>query len=275
MPPAAANAFAPFPIAGVDEVGRGPLAGPVVAAAVVLDPRRPVDGLDDSKRLDAATRERLDERIRRRAAAWCVASASVAEIDELNILGASLLAMRRAVAGLTGTVLAGERGAGGRAAAAADERGGAGPADPAAGRAGVAPALVLVDGNRLPELPYPACAVIGGDARVRAIAAASIVAKVARDAVMRAWHEHHPAFGFARHKGYATKEHREALVRCGATPLHRASFAPVRAALAAAGAPSGSVAGASAPGGAARPAAGRTPVATDRRSTQTRSRNRA
>ena len=264
MPPTPASAFAPFPVAGVDEVGRGPLAGPVVAAAVVLDPRRPIEGLADSKCLDESERERLDTLIRRRALAWCVASASVLEIDALNILHASLLAMRRAVAGLEpggGSGAVGESpdasdrdvvpptdeaslasvaspparpdGARGRGVTGRDGAPAAGrtPADPAAGRAGIAPALVLVDGNRCPELPYPACAVVKGDSRVRAIAAASIVAKVARDDAMRAWHAHHPEFGFARHKGYATKEHREALVRVGATPLHRRSFAPVRAAL--------------------------------------------
>ena len=271
MSPAADTDLAPYPIAGVDEVGRGPLAGPVVAAAVVLDPRRPIDGLADSKRLGAAERERLDELIRRRAAAWCVASASVAEIDELNILHASLLAMSRAVAGLTrppapSAALAGERAVdvaiAARFTAGADESArpaaaapthaprapsgvppGAssdvpsGPADPVGCRPGAAPALVLVDGNRCPDgLPYPCCAVIEGDGRVRSIAAASIVAKVARDALMRAWDEHLPAFGFARHKGYATKEHREALARHGATPLHRRSFAPVRLALAGAAA---------------------------------------
>ena len=234
MPTPADTPPAPYPIAGVDEVGRGPLAGPVVAAAVILDPRRPVDGLDDSKRLEEPERERLDGLIRRRALAWCVASASVEEIDRLNILQASLLAMRRAVAGLVETP-------GGPPSGLVD------PAreplaDPFARRPGgpeAVPALVLVDGNRCPELPYPACAVVGGDGRVRAIAAASIVAKVARDALMRRWHECHPQFGFAAHKGYATRTHREALARHGALPLHRRSFAPVRAALArgAAGAP--------------------------------------
>ena len=249
MSPRPDTDFAPFPIAGVDEVGRGPLAGPVVAAAVVLDPRRPIDGLDDSKRLGAAERERLDVLIRRRAASWCVASASVTEIDELNILHASLLAMRRAVAGLTrppaptgpptderavnaavaAGFVAGPDGPG-RADGPEDP---ADPPDPTGARPGAAPALVLVDGNRCPDrLPYPCCAVIEGDGRVRSIAAASIVAKVARDALMRAWDERLPGFGFARHKGYATREHREALLRHGVAPLHRRSFAPVRLALA-------------------------------------------
>ena len=242
MPAPADTLRAPFPIAGVDEVGRGPLAGPVVAAAVVLDPRRPVDGLDDSKRLDEAVRTRLDARIRHRALAWCVASASVAEIDELNILHASLLAMRRAVAGLA-VPGAAPIGADALAPWSADAppapgrevRAAAGPlADPWEARPGgpeAVPALVLVDGNRCPALPYASAAVVGGDARVQAIAAASIVAKVARDALMCRWHESRPEFGFAAHKGYATGAHRDALARHGALPLHRRSFAPVRAAL--------------------------------------------
>jgi len=248
MPTPPATPLAPFPIAGVDEVGRGPLAGPVVAAAVVLDPHRPVDGLDDSKRLEAPERERLDRAIRGRALAWCVASASVAEIDELNILHASLLAMQRAVAGLVGPETAwrpasddGGPGApeGRLRSSETDRAANADLLDPAEARpggTGSLPGLVLVDGNRCPALSYPACAVVGGDARVRAIAAASIVAKVARDALMRRWHRHHPEFGFAAHKGYATKEHRTALARHGVSPLHRRSFAPVRAALAERGA---------------------------------------
>ena len=274
MPPADLTLAPPFTIAGVDEVGRGPLAGPVVAAAVILDPDRPVDGLDDSKRLGEPERERLDALIRRRALAWCVASASVAEIDALNILHASLLAMRRAVEGL---VAEGEDGVGGGldgraggdpggnasddagggaaggaegiAGGGADTGGGSdgdardrGPAsaaspklaDPHGARPappGTVPSLVLVDGNRCPVLPYPAAAIVGGDGRVRAIGAASIVAKVARDGLMRRWHAHHPEFGFAAHKGYATRTHRDALARLGATPLHRRSFAPVRDAI--------------------------------------------
>lgn len=189
-----------FPVAGVDEVGRGPLAGPVVAAAVVLDPARPVDGLDDSKALDAADRERLDALIRRKAVAWCVAEASIEEIDRLNILHASLLAMQRAVAGLA-----------------------------------CVPALVLVDGNRCPALETPSTAIVKGDSRVRCIAAASIIAKVARDRFMTEQDAVFPGFDFARHKGYGTAHHREALARLGATPLHRRSFTPVREALASRG----------------------------------------
>lgn len=186
-------------IAGVDEVGRGPLAGSVVAAAVILDPARPIEGLLDSKALSASKREALDVQIRRRALAWCIAEASVEEIDQINILHASLLAMQRAVKGLK-----------------------------------VPPDLVLVDGNRCPVLNHPAVAVIKGDARVSAISAASIIAKVERDQQMVDLHDLLPGFGFDRHKGYPTAEHREALKRLGATPWHRRSFAPVREAIAAA-----------------------------------------
>jgi len=189
-----------FPVAGVDEVGRGPLAGPVVAAAVVLDPALPVDGLDDSKAIDEADRKRLDALIRRKARAWCIAFASIEEIDRLNILHASLLAMRRAVLGL-----------------------------------GTLPALVLVDGNRCPVLDLPCAAIVKGDGRVRCIAAASIIAKVARDAFMCKQDEVFPGFDFSRHKGYGTVHHRDALFRLGATPLHRRSFAPVREAIEARG----------------------------------------
>jgi len=225
MPTSADKRWLPFRIVGVDEVGRGPLAGPVVAAAVVLDPHRPVDGLDDSKRLDEAERERLDRLIRGRALAWCVASASVAEIDELDILQASLLAMQRAVTGLVAPppgAPAADRRADARAEPLAD------PCEARRASRAFTPALVLVDGNRCPALPYPACAVVGGDGRVKAIAAASIVAKVARDGLMKRWHERHPEFGFAAHKGYATKAHRDALARHGVLALHRRSFAPVR-----------------------------------------------
>ena len=248
MPPVDHTLAPPFAIAGVDEVGRGPLAGPVVAAAVILDPDRPVDGLDDSKRLGEPERARLDALIRRRALAWCVASASVAEIDALNILHASLLAMRRAVEGL---VAEGDAREGGPASAASPE-----PADPRGARRappGTVPSLVLVDGNRCPVLPYPAAAIVGGDGRVRAIGAASIVAKVARDGLMRRWHAHHPEFGFAAHKGYATRTHRDALARLGATPLHRRSFAPVRDAIDRAG-PDRAPSDAAEPGGVVPPA---------------------
>lgn len=183
-------------IAGVDEVGRGPLAGPVVAAAVILDDLRPVRGLRDSKKLGEATRERLDAEIRAKALCVSVAEASVEEIDRLNILEATMLAMQRAVEGLR-----------------------------------LPPSLVLVDGNRLPRLRTPAEAVVRGDDRVPVIAAASIVAKVHRDALLTALHGDHPAYGFATHKGYPTPAHLAALRTHGACPAHRRSFAPVRAAV--------------------------------------------
>ena len=179
--------------AGVDEAGRGPLAGPVVAAAVILDPCRPITGLADSKKLTPVQRAELDAEIRAHALAWCVASATVEEIDHLNILGATMLAMTRAVEGLS-----------------------------------CRPERVLVDGNRLPDLPCPGQAVVGGDARVPAISAASILAKVARDREMERLDRRHPGYGFARHKGYPTREHLAALERLGPCPAHRRSFAPVR-----------------------------------------------
>ena len=179
--------------AGVDEVGRGPLAGPVVAAAVVLDPTRPVDGLKDSKRLTAARRRDLDREVRSRAVAVAVGRADVEEIDGINILNAALLAMKRAVERLM-----------------------------------VLPGLVFVDGNRAPRLTMPVVPVVGGDDRVPAISAASIVAKVVRDAEMEALAQTYPQYGFERHKGYATRAHLAALKRFGPTPLHRRSFAPVR-----------------------------------------------
>ncbi len=181
------------PVAGVDEVGRGPLAGDVVAAAVVLDPDRPIAGLRDSKKLSQARREALAEAIREQALAWSVARATVAEIDELNILQASLLAMHRAVSGLA-----------------------------------LQPGFVFVDGNRLPRWPYRAEAVVKGDDRVPAIAAASILAKVQRDAELVALEQDYPGYGFAGHKGYPTREHLDALRRLGVTPVHRKSFAPVK-----------------------------------------------
>jgi ribonuclease HII len=180
-------------LAGVDEAGRGPLAGPVVAAAVILDDTRPIRGLADSKALSALRRERLYEEILAKALCHCIASASVQEIDELNILQATLLAMRRAVLGLR-----------------------------------LQPAQVLVDGNRLPALPMAAQAIVQGDARVRAISAASILAKVHRDRLCVALHEAHPEYGFATHKGYPTPEHLAALRAHGACAAHRRSFAPVR-----------------------------------------------
>jgi ribonuclease HII len=180
-------------VAGVDEVGRGPLAGPVVAAAVILDDLHPVKGLRDSKTLGPTTRERLAAEIRAKALCVSVAAASVDEIDRLNILQATLLAMRRAVEGLRLT-----------------------------------PQQVLVDGNRLPSLKMPAEAIVKGDTKVAAIAAASIVAKVHRDALLCELHAVHPAYGFADHKGYPTPEHLAALRAHGPCPAHRRSFAPVR-----------------------------------------------
>jgi ribonuclease HII len=180
-------------ICGVDEAGRGPLAGPVFAAAVILDPGRPIDGLRDSKQLSAARRERLTECIRAQCIAWAVAEASVAEIDELNILQASLLAMRRAVAALS-----------------------------------VEPEFAFVDGNQMPRLTIPGRAIVAGDALEPAISAASILAKTSRDARMCAHDHEHPGYGFARHMGYATAEHLECLRRLGPCALHRRSFAPVR-----------------------------------------------
>lgn len=184
-------------LAGVDEVGRGPLVGSVVAAAVILDPARPIDGLTDSKALSAKRREALDGQIRERALAFAVAEASAAEVDELNIYHATHLAMRRAIDGLL----------------------------PAA-------EYLLVDGNRLPGHHVPGRAVVKGDARHPAIAAASILAKVARDAQMIELDARHPDYGFARHKGYPTREHLAALERLGPLPEHRRSFGPVKRQLA-------------------------------------------
>jgi ribonuclease HII len=181
-------------VAGVDEAGRGPLAGPVVAAAVILDSRRPVDGLDDSKKLSAARREALDLAIRDRALAFAVAFTGAAEIDRVNILQATLRTMRQAVVSLSTT-----------------------------------PALVLVDGNRCPDLPMAARAEVRGDGRFACIAAASILAKVARDRYMCELDQRYPGYGFRRHKGYGTREHLRALEQLGAIPEHRCSFAPVRA----------------------------------------------
>ena len=180
-------------MAGVDEAGRGPLAGPVVAAAVILNELKPIRGLADSKLLTPRRREQLCERIFDRALCVSVGEASVEEIDRLNILQATLLAMQRAVEGLR-----------------------------------LLPQRVLVDGNQLPRLKVVAEAVIGGDAKVRSISAASIVAKVHRDRLCLALHERWPVYGFDGHKGYATPEHLAALKRHGACPEHRRSFAPVR-----------------------------------------------
>ena len=180
-------------IAGVDEAGRGPLAGPVVAAAVMLDERKPIKGLKDSKKLNARNRERLFDEIRARALCCCIAQASVEEIDRLNILQATLLAMTRAVDGLR-----------------------------------LKPHKVLVDGNRLPTLKVAAEAIVKGDARVKAISAASILAKVHRDRLCQALHEQHPEYGFDGHKGYPTPAHLAALRAHGACVQHRRSFAPVQ-----------------------------------------------
>lgn len=184
--------FASGRVAGVDEAGRGPLAGPVVAAAVVLDPNRPIEGLADSKVLSAPQRERLAEQIKTHALGWSVAQADVDEIERLNILHATLLAMRRAVLGLA-----------------------------------IAPNHVLVDGNRLPLLPMSAQAIIGGDAVVPAISAASILAKVARDRLCVELDTRFPEYGFAQHKGYGTAQHLLALSVHGACSEHRRGFAPV------------------------------------------------
>ncbi len=181
-------------ICGVDEAGRGPLAGPVFAAAVILDDPPLIKGLADSKKLTAKRRDALAEQIKLHAVAWAVASATVEEIDEINILQASLLAMRRAVLALTPQ-----------------------------------PASILVDGLHAPKVAMPARAIVQGDSSVPAISAASILAKVARDAVMLELHALYPDYGFDRHKGYGTAVHMAALQRLGATPAHRRSFAPVRA----------------------------------------------
>jgi ribonuclease HII len=182
--------------AGVDEAGRGPLAGPVYAAAVILDPARPIAGLADSKTLAEERREALAETVRANALAWCVAFASVAEIDRLNILRATLLAMQRAVKGL-----------------------------------GVAPRLALVDGNQPPHLKCPVHTVVKGDATVPAISAASILAKVARDAELMRLHALYPQYAFDQHKGYGTARHLSLLREHGPCPEHRRSFAPVWALL--------------------------------------------
>ena len=181
-------------MAGVDEAGRGPLAGPVVAAAVILDDLQTIQGLADSKLLSARRRERLFDEIRARALCTSIATASVEEIDRLNILQATLLAMRRAVIGLR-----------------------------------LLPHRVEVDGNRVPELPMPVRAIIKGDGKVAAISAASILAKVQRDRLCLQMHDQFPGYGFDAHKGYPTPAHLEALARLGPCALHRRSFAPVRA----------------------------------------------
>ncbi len=180
-------------IAGVDEVGRGPLAGPVVAAAVILDATKPIEGLADSKVLSATRREELAQLIRERSLCWALGRAEVEEIDRLNILRASLLAMKRAVEALS-----------------------------------LPPELVLVDGNHAPELGYPVQTIVRGDATVPAISAASILAKVARDAEMIELDKDFPGYGFSQHKGYPTHVHLTALKALGVSSIHRRSFAPVK-----------------------------------------------
>lgn len=180
-------------VVGVDEAGRGPLAGPVTAAAVILNPSRPIEGLDDSKKLSAARRKQLEKEVIEHSLYWCVACASVQEIDDLNILQASMLAMRRAVAGLR-----------------------------------VLPDLALVDGNRAPGLECKTKPVVGGDRLHPEISAASILAKETRDRLMCELAQAFPVYGFERHKGYPTRLHMQALVQHGASIHHRRSFAPVR-----------------------------------------------
>jgi ribonuclease HII len=180
-------------VAGVDEVGRGPLAGPVVAAAVILHPDRSIKGLADSKKLSEKRREQLSELIRQQAYSWCLGRAEVDEIDRINILQASLLAMKRAVEGLPEM-----------------------------------PGLALVDGKHAPQLTCRVDTVIGGDALVESISAASIIAKVARDREMVELDNRYPGYGLARHKGYPTKQHLEGLQTLGVSPIHRRSFAPVK-----------------------------------------------
>jgi ribonuclease HII len=180
-------------VCGVDEAGRGPLAGAVYAAAVILDPARPIDGLNDSKKLSAKQRDALEILIQQRALAWAVAFASAAEIDAINILQASLLAMRRAIEGLH-----------------------------------ITPTEVLVDGLHCPKISLPSRAIVQGDALEPAISAASILAKTARDRDLLRLHARYPQYGFDRHKGYPTRDHLAALAQHGVTPEHRTSYAPVR-----------------------------------------------
>lgn len=184
-------------ICGVDEAGRGPWAGPVTAAAVILTPNAPIDGLTDSKKISEKKRFALEPEIKAKAAYWCVAHAEPGEIDSLNIREATFLAMQRAIAGL-----------------------------------GAVPSQILVDGNALPaDLPAPAEAIIKGDLKEPAISAASILAKTERDRLMQAYCDRFPAYGFGGHKGYGTAAHAEALKRHGPCPIHRMSFAPVRKAM--------------------------------------------
>ncbi|MDD2658170.1 MAG: ribonuclease HII [Methylococcales bacterium] len=182
-----------FLVAGVDEAGRGPLAGPVAAAAVILDPLRPIDGLADSKLIGERKRDSLFEIIKVCSLSWSVGTASVEEIDELNILQATLLAMRRAVLGLA-----------------------------------IQPDKVLIDGDQLPDLPVPARAIVKGDSKVKAISAASIVAKVVRDGIMNDYYKKYPDFSFHQHKGYGTKQHLAEIEQFGFLPVHRKTFNPVK-----------------------------------------------
>ncbi len=183
-------------VCGVDEAGRGPLAGPVFAAAVILDPARPITGLRDSKKLSEAQRDALAIAIRERALAWCIAQSSEQEIDKINILQATMLAMRRAVEGLR-----------------------------------VQPTLALIDGNRCPVMAVRSEAIVKGDDKVEAISAASILAKTARDAALMELHRIYPQYAFDQHKGYPTALHLELLKQHGVSPVHRRSYAPVRALL--------------------------------------------
>ena len=186
------NSIALIHTAGVDEVGRGPLAGPVVAAAVILDPEKPIVGLADSKKLTEKKRNRLAEEIKAHALSWALGRAETHEIDDINILHASLLAMKRAVEALH-----------------------------------ISPEHAMIDGNRCPELPCSAEAIVKGDQKVACISAASIIAKVARDTEMVEMEQVYPGYGFASHKGYPTKVHIQALQKLGVTPIHRRSFSPV------------------------------------------------
>lgn len=184
-------------ICGVDEAGRGPWAGPVTAAAVILDPANPISGLTDSKKISEKKRFALEPEIKEKVAYWCVAHAEPSEIDEINIREATFLAMQRAIAGL-----------------------------------GISPSRILIDGNALPSaLPAPAEAIIKGDLKEPAISAASILAKTARDRLLVAFDADYPGYGFAGHKGYGTAAHADALARLGPCPIHRTSFAPVRRAM--------------------------------------------
>ncbi|MCO7226490.1 ribonuclease HII [Pleionea sp. CnH1-48] len=184
-------------VAGVDEVGRGPLAGAVVAAAVILDPNNPIEGLTDSKKLTEKKRDLLFDEIKQKALSWAIGRAEVEEIDEINILQASFVAMQRAVAELP-----------------------------------IKAEHVLVDGNKSPDFGVPSEAIVKGDLTEPAISAASIIAKVTRDREMVAFEKIYPGYGFAKHKGYPTKQHREALLELGLTPIHRKSYAPVQKLLA-------------------------------------------